>query len=359
MAVFPISLLINYILPSFILICIGNNFRSTNNEANGTQNTIKRKSVEADSDNEKKKATTGYQGLPMTQSGTSHSTKTIQNTKKRKSLEADRDNEKKKATTGYQGFPVTRSGTSHSTKTIQNTKKRKSLGADSDNEKKKTKKATTSYQGKPSKRFSCGICFDSVKESKIFTNTSCNHPFCTKCISKYVKLQRKQKVVKLTCPDPQCSLELKPQHLQSILPKELIVEWESAIYESSISLKKKIYCPYKNCSLMLVNDGKEVVTSCECPSCHRLFCAQCKVPWHADMSCRRFQKSAKRRDEKQLDEKFMELAKRNKWQKCPKCCMHVQRNGGCEHMSCRCGCNFCYKCGKDWKHGHICKTCRS
>ncbi|XP_058757062.1 E3 ubiquitin-protein ligase RSL1-like [Vicia villosa] len=218
----------------------------------------------------------------------------------------------------------------------------------------KRKKATTTQSSKSI----CGICFDSVTVSKIFTNTSCNHPFCTRCISKYVKLQRKDKVVKLYCPDPQCSLKLKPQHLQSILPKELIVEWESAIYESSISLRKKIYCPYKNCSVMLVNDGEEVVTSCECPSCHRLFCAQCKVPWHADMSCRRFQKSTKGQHEKELDEKFIELAKRKKWQKCPKCSMHVQRNGGCEHISCRCGCNFCYKCGKDWIHGHICKYSR-
>lgn len=218
---------------------------------------------------------------------------------------------------------------------IQNTVQRKSVAADIDNEKKETKKAATSYQGQSSTRFSCGICFDSVKVYKMFTNPSCNHPFCTKCISKYVKLLRKEKVLKLNCPDPECSLELKPEQFQSILPTQVIEEWESAIYESSISLRQKIYCPYKNCSVMMVNDGEEVVTSCECPSCHRLFCAQCKVPWHADMSCRRFQKSKKGQDEKQLDEKFSELAKREKWQKCPKCYMHVQRKGGCEHISCR------------------------
>ncbi|KAL5077246.1 hypothetical protein RYX36_016230 [Vicia faba] len=214
-------------------------------------------------------------------------------------------------------------------------------------------------QGQSSKRFNCGICFDSLTVSNAFTNTSCNHPFCTNCISKYVNVQINKSAVKVSCPNPECSVELKPQHLQSILPKQVIVEWESAICESSISLRKRFYCPYKNCSLLLVNDGVEVVTSCECPSCHRLFCAQCKVPWHADMSCRRFQKSKTGRDnEKQLDEKFYELAKRKKWQKCPKCSIHVQRTGGCEHISCRCGCNFCYKCGKDWKHGHTCNTTR-
>ncbi|XP_058783900.1 E3 ubiquitin-protein ligase RSL1-like [Vicia villosa] len=213
-------------------------------------------------------------------------------------------------------------------------RKRKSLSEDSHGEKRK--KATTTQSSKSI----CGICFDSVKDYKIFTNTSCNHPFCTKCISKYVKLQRKLKVVKLSCPDPECSLVLKPQQFQSILRKDLIVEWESAICESSISLKQKIYCPYKNCSLMMVNDGVEVVTSCECPSCHRLFCAQCNVPWHADMNCREYreyQNSKPVQEEKQLDEKFLELAKTKNWQKCPGCSMYVQKRGGCNHMSCSTG----------------------
>ncbi|KAI5408804.1 E3 ubiquitin-protein ligase RSL1 [Lathyrus oleraceus] len=240
----------------------------------------------------------------------------------------------------------------------QNRMKRKSLAADRDDEKKKTKKASATYRGKSSKRFSCVICFDSVSISNIFTITSCKHRFCANCISKYVNIQINKNAVKVSCPNPECSVELKPQHLQSVLPKQVIIEWESAIYESSISLEQKIYCPYQNCSLMLVNDGEGVVTSCECPSCHRLFCAQCKVPWHADMNCREFQKSKTGRDEKQLDLKFWELAKRKKWQRCPKCSMHVQRDGGCEHISCRCGCNFCYKCGKDWIHGHACNTPR-
>src|SRR4051812_9745167 len=125
-----------------------------------------------------------------------------------------------------QRLHMTRSSTSLSTNNhangIQNTMKRKSLEADSDNQKKKTKKATTSYQRKSSKSFNCGICFDSVTVSKIFTNTSCNHPFCTNCISKYVNVQVNKNAAKVTCPNPDCSIELKPQHLQSVLPKQII-----------------------------------------------------------------------------------------------------------------------------------------
>ncbi|CAJ2640224.1 unnamed protein product [Trifolium pratense] len=219
------------------------------------------------------------------------------------------------------------------TKDQSSMKKRKrnslSENLDEKNKNKKKQATTTKTKDQSSKKFTCGICFDSVTVSKRFTNTSCNHPFCRTCISKYVKVQRKDKVVKLNCPNPTCSVQLTPEHLQSILSKKVMIDWESAIHESSISLEQKIYCPYKNCSLLLVNDGAEVVTSCECPSCHRLFCAQCKVPWHADMSCREFLDSKNGRHEKRLEKKFLDLAKKEKWQKCPKCSMHVQRNGGC------------------------------
>jgi len=248
------------------------------------------------------------------------------------SLSEDHDDENKEKTrieitTNPQNQSLSANGS-------QNTMKRKSLSEYSDDEKKKkTKKATTSSQ---SSKSLCDICLVSVKDSKIFKNGSCSHPFCTKCISKYVKVLRKEKVVTVKCPDPECSIDLKPENLQSILPKKVIVDWESAICESSIDFNQKIYCPYKNCSLLLVNDGEEGVTGCECcncPSCHRLFCAQCKVPWHADMNCEEFQKIGQA--EYKLDRKFLTLAKRRKWQRCPKCSMHVQRASGCKHMTCR------------------------
>ncbi|AES98005.1 zinc finger, C3HC4 type (RING finger) protein [Medicago truncatula] len=291
----------------------------------------------------------------------------------------------------YYGRPITRSLTaaaaanhgppmsfSHSSTRKQNSTKRKSRSENHDDGKKKKKKqATTSTnnkliqnkpeeetnktntvmeQGESSKSFNCGICFDSVKNTNMFTASSCNHPFCTNCISKYVAVQREKDVVKVNCPEPECIVELKLETLQYFLPKKVIADWEYAIFESSIYTKQIFYCPYNNCSLfpskkkkncsrLMVEEG---VTSCECPSCHGLICAQCKVPWHSDMNCQEFM------DEKHMDMKFLELAKREKWQRCPRCSMYVQRRDGCKQMTCRCGCPFCYRCGKDRCYGQTC-----
>jgi len=39
---------------------------------------------------------------------------------------------------------------------------------------------------------------------------------------------------------------------------------------------------------------------------------------------------------------------------CPGCKVLIERKGGCEHMTCKCGTEFCYLCGEDWSYAHEC-----
>lgn len=32
--------------------------------------------------------------------------------------------------------------------------------------------------------------------------------------------------------------------------------------------------------------------------------------------------------------------------KCPKCKTPTYKDGGCNHITCPCGCHWCYKCGE-------------
>ncbi|RDX58036.1 E3 ubiquitin-protein ligase RNF14, partial [Mucuna pruriens] len=199
----------------------------------------------------------------------------------------------------------------------QNSSKRKSpLDHDHCDAKKKS--------SQPSRLLLCHICFDYKPVSDMFKHGKCNHQFCTLCITKHVATKIHQNILKVICPSPNCSVELEPEHfLHTILPSEVIGRWECARCESLIVASEKSYCPFKDCSVLLVNDGGEVVTSAECPSCHRLFCAQCKVPWHGNMTCEEFQANS---DGKELDNKFFKLARRKNWQKCPQCTMFVQKH---------------------------------
>ncbi|WVZ24319.1 hypothetical protein V8G54_002863 [Vigna mungo] len=84
---------------------------------------------------------------------------------------------------------------------------------------------------------------------------------------------------------------IEPENCRSIIPKEVFDRWEDALCENVVLESQKFYCPFKDCSAMMIYDEGEVVTSSECPHCHRLFCAQCKVSWHAGIDCEKFQMS--------------------------------------------------------------------
>ncbi|WJX42438.1 RBR-type E3 ubiquitin transferase [Trifolium repens] len=83
----------------------------------------------------------------------------------------------------------------------------------------------------------CGICMETKSIEEMFENRNCSHSFCEECVGKYLVAKIEENISMIKCPDPKCNA-------------------------------------------MLVNDEKEVVTVAECPHCHRLFCAECKVSWH-------------------------------------------------------------------------------
>ena len=40
--------------------------------------------------------------------------------------------------------------------------------------------------------------------------------------------------------------------------------------------------------------------------------------------------------------------------KCPKCKVLTYKDGGCNHISCPCGCHWCYKCGAGFSNPDDC-----
>ncbi|KAJ0816987.1 putative transcription factor C2H2 family [Helianthus annuus] len=182
----------------------------------------------------------------------------------------------------------------------------------------------------------CGICMDTKTASEMFENTSsiCGHLFCSDCISQHVAVKIKENVTKVKCPDPKCKGVIGPEACRSIVPKEVLERWESILCESLIMESQKFYCPFKDCSAMLVDDGGVVVTQSECPSCNRLFCAQCKVAWHCGISCVEFQ-SLNKGERNPDDILLMKLAKGKNWMKCPKCKHFVEKVDGCNFIACR------------------------
>ncbi|KAF3453110.1 hypothetical protein FNV43_RR03544 [Rhamnella rubrinervis] len=184
--------------------------------------------------------------------------------------------------------------------------------------------------------FLCDICVESKRAYEWFNIKGCSHCYCMDCIAKYAASKLQENVIKIGCPVPDCKGCLEPEYCQSILPADVFDRWGDALCEAVILGSEKFYCPFKDCSMMMIDDGKEKVVESECPSCCRLFCAQCKAPWHTAVDCAEFQKLNEDERERE-DIMLMKLAQNKLWKRCPNCKIYVEKSEGCLFMTCSLG----------------------
>ena len=75
-----------------------------------------------------------------------------------------------------------------------------------------------------------------------------------------------------------------------------------------------------------------------CLHCGTSVCFDCKQPWHPGTSCEQVEAAA-----------MAEWTEKHDSGRCPKCRTVIERSEGCNHMSCRCGYEFCWLCGEKCK----------
>ncbi|KAL1558118.1 putative E3 ubiquitin-protein ligase ARI9 isoform X1 [Salvia divinorum] len=204
----------------------------------------------------------------------------------------------------------------------------------------------------------CTICLEDTYVDRMFLITSCRHSYCFLCMSKHVQFKLLQGRLP-KCPHENCQTELKLESCKEFLTPELLEIMSQRVKEASIPADDKIYCPYPRCSnllskkelqgsIFLTNTYNGMLKCRKCPNCSGIFCTDCQVPWHKNMECSEF----KRRNPNPCNEdKILEsLASRNLWRQCPKCNHMVSLASGCYHIYCRCGHEFCYTCGAEWRN---------
>lgn len=141
----------------------------------------------------------------------------------------------------------------------------------------------------------------------------------------------------VSCPALDCKSVVEVEDCRSWLPKDLTDKWDEALCEALFVAMPKFYCPFKDCSAMMLileNEEEGVMREAECPVCHRLFCAGCCVAWHCGVSCEEFQ-SLNESEREREDLLLRELAEEKKWKRCPQCKFLVEKISGCLHITCR------------------------
>ncbi|KAI4227472.1 MAG: hypothetical protein L6R36_002373 [Xanthoria steineri] len=195
----------------------------------------------------------------------------------------------------------------------------------------------------PEKRVECLTCLSSYPVSRT-AHLACNHRMCHACL---------RRIFTLSVSDPQhmppkcCTADHIPlKHVERLFDLKFKKKWNLKYQE--YTTKNRLYCPARGCGEWIkpanihvdttggANAGKKYG---KCGRCRTRVCVACNGRWHASRTCPR----------DDATKQFIEIAKKEGWQRCYNCSATVELKEGCNHMTCRCKAEFCMICGVKWK----------
>ncbi|KAI0120398.1 hypothetical protein F4776DRAFT_253283 [Hypoxylon sp. NC0597] len=167
----------------------------------------------------------------------------------------------------------------------------------------------------------------------------CGHRMCKPCLKRSFRLSVKDPA---QMPPRCCTSDCIPlKHVNDLFDIDFKRTWNRKYHE--FSTRNRVYCPGKRCGQWIRPDqirrhrnGRKVG---ECGSCHTKVCCECNNPWHGSRPCAADEET----------NQILQQAKEEGWQRCYNCRNMVELKEGCNHMTCRCGAEFCMICGLKWK----------
>lgn len=212
----------------------------------------------------------------------------------------------------------------------------------------------------------CAVCIESksLEDFEKCYDRNCTHnkrSMCDTCIYEYVHN------IWNTCADipcPECSIPFSHAAIKQILLQNNDINLYERFAKFDLDrrleqLPEFIWCAH-GCGSGQLNEGGSMNKTVQCIKCHKLTCFIHRCPWHDGMTC----------DEYDLPRADGELHACERWidghtKTCPKCHAHIEKNEGCDHMTClKCKHEFCWICLAPYsrikRHGAYlhCRTCK-
>ncbi|EKM49685.1 uncharacterized protein PHACADRAFT_154191 [Phanerochaete carnosa HHB-10118-sp] len=179
----------------------------------------------------------------------------------------------------------------------------------------------------------CPICMSPATAPSAL---GCGHVYCTECLTHFVRSALESNAFPLRCSgdEGQCGAPL-------------LLE---AAFHAHIEQNPNILRPCKTpgCAQLYSRSTREDGSATvKCPACFSSACAACGNNAHGGRTC-----AAAARDP---SEDYIN-SHTSGIRRCPRCQTPIFKDGGCQHISCRCGVHICWRCLATFSTDRECYT---
>ncbi|KAI7866800.1 uncharacterized protein EV154DRAFT_453990 [Mucor mucedo] len=209
--------------------------------------------------------------------------------------------------------------------------------------------------------FMCEICCDDSPDMETIS-ISCGHRFCKKCYTHYInqKIREEGESRRIQCPENNCPVIVDEKTVALLVDNETNLKYHELLNRTFVDDNDFLrWCPAPDCEYAIEctvpsTSLNSIVPTVQC-LCHCRFCFGCGLDDHQPCICILVKKWLQKCEDDSETANWISAHTKE----CPKCHSTIEKNGGCNHMTCRkCRYEFCWVCMGPWsEHGTSWYTC--
>ena len=189
----------------------------------------------------------------------------------------------------------------------------------------------------------CAVCYTDYTLEEL-VRLECGHAYCRDCIHTWIQVSVIDGELQPRCPHPPCRKVMSEDFIQDTVQESV---WDKYLRYKIIQQVDRNpdarWCP--ECDGAAVYRmklcGVFKTEKAQCTECEQIWCFKCLGMVHEGPCA-----------ESHLPEEFTDWKTGKLVKRCPTCDRFVQKQDGCNHMTCVCGYQWCWICGGKYTKNH-------
>jgi hypothetical protein len=199
------------------------------------------------------------------------------------------------------------------------------------------------------KTIECSVCLDDKNPADCYTMDCCDEKFCKECLIEQLNAcLDSNSTAEVKCSNRNCAKKIEEPALRAMTRdnKALYDRYMEIAFVESLDQDPNVkQCKTVNCNNRFVVDPQVQRHITTCRGCKQKYCSHCGINHMMDITCDQAQRDKELAENPDLARQENEKWLRANTKQCPGCRNGIQKNMGCNHMTCKkCGHQFCWTC---------------